>query len=825
MFGLARDLRLALRQLGKTPGFSMTVVLTLALGIGATTAMFSLVEGVLLRPLPYKDADRVVLLGDHLGDSKGIGVTAREIDTYLTSTRAFSSLGGYAESTYEVPGDSAPEELHGGRLGAGVFRALGVAPLLGRVFTEQEEQARAPFAVISYSLWLNRFHRDPGVLGRSITLNGSARTIIGVMPRGFEFPLRAGHLDQAQLWVPLSLTDAELSDLNSGAWSYQMVARLRDGVTVAQGAQDADRVAHEVMRTFPAAMSAIRIRGDVTPLLESVVAEVRPLLRTLFLAVAVVLLIACANVAGLLLVRAIRRRREYAVRLALGASSGAIVRESLCEGLVLSVAGGLLGLALAATAIRVALRLLPETMPRIDSVAMDGGVVGFALLVAVATGAVCSLAPAFAALRTNLTDSLKDGSRAGAGASSHSWLRSGLVVAEIAIALVLLTVSGEFLRSFEKMREVDPGYRPDHVLVASYELPERQYPSNESVENFDREVVQRLSAKPGVVAAGLTNDLPGSGGWAGSGFTIEGVPVAKWKLQFAIFASISGDYFRAMEIPVLDGRTFTSADRSDGMPVVIVNESMAKHSWPGERAVGKRMHAGNPHRPYPWATVVGVVADTKVGSRDEASRDQFYVPAAQPANLVGVADAAASRTEAAGGYIALRSALPPEQMTEILRTTVGGIDPTLALREVQPMTEVLANIEAPRRFNTGLIGVFAIGALLLAVTGIYAVVAFSVSLRTQEIGVRMALGAQRGGIARLVLVSGARLALIGCGIGLVGAAAVSRLVASFLFGVSATDPLVYVLAAGTMVVMALLASGIPAWKAASADPVEALRSN
>jgi len=821
---LGRNLRVAFRQLGKTPGFSLTVMLTLALGIGATTAIFSLVEGVLLRPLPFKDADRIVLLGDHLGDSKGIAVTAREIDTYLSSTRAFSSLGGYADSTYEVPGGATPEELHGARLGAGVFPTLGVEPLLGRVFTEQEEKAHAPFTVISYSLWLNRFHRDQGVLGSSITLDGRPHTIIGVMPRGFEFPLRAGHLDQAQLWVPLSLTDAELSDENSGAWKYQMIARLRDGVTVAQGAQDADRVAQEVMRTFPAAMSAIRIRGDVSPLLEFVVADVRPLLRTLFLAVAVVLLIACANVAGLLLVRAIRRRREYAVRLALGASSAVIVRESLCEGLLLSVMGGLLGLALAAIAIRVALRLLPESMPRIDSVAMDGGVVGFALLVAVVTGAVCSLAPAFAALRTNLTDSLKEGARTGTGASSHAWLRSALVVAEIAIALVLLTVSGAFLRSFEKMRAVDPGYRPDHVLVARYALPERQYPNNDSVENFDREVVARLSAKPGVVAAGITDDLPGSGGWAGSGFTIEGVPVAKWKLQFAVFASISGDYFRAMEIPVLDGRTFTSADRSDGVPVVIVNESMAKHSWPGERAIGKRMHAGNPKRPYPWATVVGVVADTKVGSRDEASRDQFYIPAQQPVILNG-ATAAASRTEAAGGYITLRSALAPEQMADILRSTVAEIDPTLPLREVQPMSEVLANIEAPRRFNTGLIGAFAVGALLLAVTGIYAVVAFSVSLRTQEIGVRMALGAQRVGIARLVLVSGARLALFGCGIGLLGSVAVSRLVGSFLFGVSATDPLVYVLASGTMMVMALVASGIPAWRAASADPVEALRSN
>jgi putative ABC transport system permease protein len=823
MRAFAQSFRYAFHHLRKSPGFTLTVVLTLALGIGATTAIFSLVEGVLLRPLPFKNADRLVLLGDHLGAGLNLGVTAREIETYSRATNAFSSLGGYTTAGYELSGGTNPEEVSAARLTAGVFPTLGVQPILGRVFTARDEDAHQPLAVISYALWLNRYHRDPGILGSPIDLDRKPYTIIGVMPRSFEFPLQTGHLDQAQLWVPMSLTADELSDENTGSWGYHLIARLKDGISPPHAAQDADRVAQQVMRNFPAGMSAIHIQGDVAPLLENTVADVRPLLRTLFVAAMVVLLIACANVAGLLLVRAIRRRREYAIRLALGARSSVVIRESLFEGLLVSLAGGLLGLALAAIALRIALRLLPESMPRIDSISMDGNVVAFALFIALATGILCSLAPAFAALRTNLTENLKEGVQSGTGASSHTWLRSTLVVLEIAVALVLLTVSGAFLRSFQKMREVDPGFRPDHVLVASYQLPLTQYSTQASSGAFNHAVIDRLAGKPGIVAVGITSSLPGSGGWAGAGFTIEGVPVARWKLQFAMFASTYGDYFRAMDIPLLDGRTFTTDDRFNTPLVVIVNQSMARHSWPNQQAIGKRMHVGNPKKGYPWATVVGIVADTKVGSRDSPDNDQFYIPAQQPATLYG-ADASENLTNSAGGFITLRTALPPEQMAQVMRSTVAEIDPQLALQQMQPMNDVISNVEAPRRFNTGLITVFATGALLLAITGIYAVVAFSVSMRAQEIAIRMALGAQRSGIARLVLISGAKLAFLGCGLGLLGSFAIARLVSSFLFNVSATDPVIYIGAALTMMFMALLASALPAMRAASADPIKVLRS-
>lgn len=821
MYEVAQDFRFAFRQLRKAPGFALTIVLVFALGIGATTAMFSLVESILLRPLPFSNPERLVLLGDHLGNGSGISVTGREVAIYSDATGAFSTMGGYISSSYELSGGATPEEINGARFTAGVFPTLGVRPLLGRTFTPQEDEGHQPVAVISYALWLNRFQRDPNVLGKTIALDRKAYTIIGVMPRGFEFPLTTGHLDQAQIWVPMSFRPDEISQ-ESGSWGYQIVARLKDGVTLSEAAQDADRVARQIKSTFPPSMSTLQIRGDVTSLMEYDVSEIRPLLRTLFLAVAIVLLLACVNVAGLMLVRAIRRNREYAVRLALGARSGAILRQSLFEGLLLSSIGGVLGLGFAALAIRMALDVLPESMPRIDSISMDATVAAFALVLAVATGAICSLAPAFAALRTNLTESLKDGART-SGGSHHAWLRSTLVVSEVAIALVLLLVSGAFLRSFQKMRAVDPGFRPDHVLVASYRLPMNQYSKNSSIESFNQGLVDRLSSKPGISAVGITTALPATDVTPLATYTIEGQPADSWKIKFAAFSITYGDYFRAMDIPLLDGRYFNLDDRADSPLVVIVNQTMARHCWPGQRAIGKRIHLGNPQKGLPWATVVGVVADTKRGSPDEPSDDQWYMPAEQPAILYKP-ELNTSPTFPTAGYIALRSALPPDQMTQTLRSTVAEIDPLLALQQVQPMTEVISNIEQPRRFNTDLITAFALGALLLSITGIYAVVAFSVSLRSQEIAIRMALGAQRTTIAGMVLSSGAKLALAGCLLGVLGSLAVAQLIRSFLFEVSPNDPVIYASGVAIMMLMALLASAVPAARAASTEPVEALRS-
>lgn len=374
------------------------------------------------------------------------------------------------------------------------------------------------------------------------------------------------------------------------------------------------------------------------------------------------------------------------------------------------------------------------------------------------------------------------------------------------------------------MRLVDPGFQPEHVLVAGYQLPMMRYSTFASAEHFHNAMVERLEGKPQIAAAGLTNSLPASGFSGQAAYTIEGAPVANWKLTFATFGTVSGDYFRAMGIPLLDGRYFTRDDHANTPLVVVVNASMAKHCWPSQRAVGKRMHVGNPRKGYPWATVVGVIADTKLGARDEPSGDQWYAPDEQPATLFGN-NVAEALLQPASGYIVVRSALPPEQMIGTLRSTVAEIDPSLVLRDVKSMGEVMANVESPRRFNTDLITIFAVGALLLAITGIYVVVAFSVSQRTQEIAIRMAVGAQRAGIARLVLVSGAKLALLGCGLGVAGSLAVSRMLSAFLFDVSATDPLIYTESVALMLLVALLASAQPAIRAASADPTDVLRAN
>jgi putative ABC transport system permease protein len=823
MHRIAQELRFAFRRLGKSPGFAITVLITLALGIGATTAVFSLVEGILLRPFSFPRSDQLVIVGDHIGNGRNTPVTARDIGSYTRSTSAFASMGGFATVTYELSGGESPEEISGARLNASVFPALGIQPELGRAFTPEEEQDHHLVAVISDALWQTRYHRDPRALGTAIILDRKAYTVIGVMPPSFVFPVDAVRLNRAQFWIPLSLTPDELSEQSAGFFGYRVIARLKDGVSINAAAQDADRVAHDIMRGFPATMSSIKIRGDATPLREDVVGETRPVLRALFAAVCVVLLIACINVAVLLLVRSIRRRRDSAIMLALGARSSTIIRESLVEGLVLSSLGALLGFTLAAICLRTAMRFLPDSIARIDSVRIDSGVALFALLLAILTGVVSSLAPAFASVHANVTDTLKDSSRSGSMGKSHAWLRSALIAFEIAIALVLLTTCGAFLRSYQKMLAVDPGFRPDHVLVAGFQLPLNEYATYDAAHNFNRKVFDRLSNTTGIVAVGISSLVPGSGFYGRAGYTIEGQPAEGWKLQFAAFGSVYGDYFKSLGIALQEGRTFNREDRAGAPLVIIVNRSMANHYWPGQSAIGKRMHVGNPKKGYPWATIVGVVANTKIDSPDQPDEDVWYFPQEQPAILNGQ-DASPNLMRPEGEFITVRSSLSADQMIQTVRQQVAGIDPLLPLQQVQSMKDAISDVEAPRRFNTDLITIFAMGALILAITGIYAVVAFSISIRTQEIAIRMALGAQRSGIAKLVLLSGLRLAALGCALGLLGSLAVARLVSSFLFEVSATDPFIYSASILIMIAVALLASAVPAFRAASADPVSALRS-
>jgi len=824
------DLRITIRHLLKSPGFTATAVLMLALGIGATTAIFSIVEGVLLRPLPFPHPERLMALTDILqgADLTGngdAGVTAPDIQNYTRDTHSFESLGGYTQAGYELSGIGEPAQVNVARLSGGVFPALQVAPLMGRFFTQQEDGQKELVAVVSYSLWQNRLHGDSRVLGTKILLDRKPYEIIGVMPRNFEFPLVPGHLNNSELWIPMSFTPAELSTGGSASWSFSMVARLKPGITPAQAQSDAERVAEETMRNYPPFMASLHIRALVRSLHEDTVEQSRQLVRTLFLAIFVVLLIACANLAGLLLVRAIRQRRENAVRLALGASAGALLRQAILESLVLSITGGLFGVALAASVMRVGVNWLPETLPRIREIGLDWPVVLFAIVLAVATGILCGLAPAFAALRTSVNETLKEGGRTGTPGSGHARLRSALVIGEIAVALVLLVASGLLLRSFEKMRAVDLGFRPDHILAASYSLPRKEYATQASVNEFNDELIRRLQQVPGVRFAGITSFLPASSNNSNIAFVPEGYVAPKGaNMNLATWAIVHGNYLQVMAIPLLSGRFFTSADKEDAQLVTIVNHKLAEHYWPGANPIGKRLRLGTPETQTPWLTVVGEVADIKEASPDVPAKEQTYQPVEQFEKALGTL-ATPTDLNGNGGFITVRTAIPPEHMENALRATARSIDPQLALDQVQSMERAVFESEGPRRFNTALISIFALAALLLAALGIYSVIAFSAALRMQEMAIRVAMGSQRSKILALVLTSAIKLAVVGCGLGLIGAAAASYLLRSFLFGVTPFDPLVLAQAALAVLLLAVAASLLPAQRAASIDLMTALRAD
>jgi putative ABC transport system permease protein len=824
------DLRLVLRQLRRSPGFTATAVLMLAFGIGATTAIFSIVDGVLLRPLPFANPSRLVTLGDqvsggHMGENGDPGwVTAPEVLTYQHDTRSFESLGGYTYLSYELSGVGQPAQIVVARMTPSVFSVLGVAPVMGRVFTPQEDMQHAQVAVLTYITWKSRFNGDPRVIGTKIDLNQKPYIVIGVMPRSFEFPIDAGRLDRCELWVPMSFGAGELSPEQQANWSFLMVGRLKPGVTTAQAQDDAQRVAAQIMRNYPPDLSTIRIRPVVYSLHEITVVQTRPLLRLLFLAVAVVLLIACANLAGLLLVRALRRQRETAVRLAVGAPARTLLGHTILESLVISVTGGVLGLGLAGLALAIGKNYLPANLPLINEITLNWAVAGFALLLALLTGVLCGLAPGFAALRTNVNASLKEGARSGSASGAHARLCSALVVAEIAIALMLLCASGLLLRSYLNMSHVDLGFQPDHVTTAAYALPQEGYPTQARVDAFNNQALLRLSQLPGVQSVGLTSTLPTRSDCC-EGFVAEGYVNPRGPGRtVAAYSEVIGNFFNAMGIALLRGRYFTDEDNADSQLVVIVNQEFAEHYWPNQNPIGKRMHIGNPKSHAPWMTVVGEVADVKVYGPDTGATAEFYQPVTQVDKDLG-GPFSPNDMWGNSGNIVVRSTLPPEQMENSVRAVVRSIDPQLPLSEVQTMQQVVSQSEAPRRFNTIVISSFAFAAVLLAVLGIYSIIAFSVASRVQEMAIRMALGSQRSQIVRLILISGLKLAAMGCVLGLAGAAAASNVLRSFLFNVSPFDPVVMILTAFAVFALALVASILPARRAASVEPVRALRGD
>jgi len=825
---ILQDIRYALRQLRKSPGFTVTAILMLAVGIGATTAIFSIVEGVLLRPLPFPDPDRLVVLGDvlegsHCSSCAQSSVTPPDIRNYMRDTQSFGHLGGYRGRLFELSGTGDPVAVNGTRMSGEVFAALGVSPLLGRTFTQQEDDESQQVVVLSYGMWRNRFHGNANVLGSKIILYRKPYTVIGVMPRDFEFPLNPGHLNQSEFWLPLSLQPAEFTAGAAASWNSRMVGRLKPGISIEQAQSDAERVARATMRDYPAYMRSLRIHAVVTLLHEDTVAQARPMVRALFFAVIVVLLIVCANLAGLLLVRAIRRRREFAVRVALGARAATLLRQAIVESMVLSIAGGTLGLALAAIALRVGVSLLPQTLPRVNEIGLDWPVMLFALGLALSTGFLCGLAPAFAAIRTSVNETLKEGGRIGTSGSGHARLRSALVVAEIAVALTLLTASGLLLRSFERMRDVKLGFRPENTLAALYVLPHQQYRTQSAIDEFTKTLLNDLEQLPAVTAVGITSFLPAAGNNWGISFTVEGyVPARGAGLNMATTSLVEGDPFGALGIRVLRGRVFNESDNASSQLVAIVNRKMAERYWPGQDAIGKRLRRGLPETFTPWMTVVGEVDNVTLGARDAETTPQVYQPVTQTVASEGVF-ASVGELSASDGWVVLRSRMDPEQLENTMRAVVRKIDPQLPLYQMQTMEHAISKSEEPRRFNTVLISSFAVAAVLLSVLGIYGVIAFSVALREQEMAVRIALGCQRSGMVLFILSSGARLAGVGCGLGLLGAVAASRLLRSFLFEVSPFDPGVLALSVSAVLLLALAASALPARRASSMDPMLALR--
>jgi predicted permease len=822
----AADLRFTWRTLAKSPGFTLAAVLTLAFGIGATLTIFSIVEGVLMRPMPFPESDRLVILGNTPEgvplDKSSPHVTAPAVGIYSHATDVFSAMGAYQQSSFELSGQGEPARISAARLNATVFQVLSVAPLLGRTFTQQEEDGGQQVAVISYRMWRERFAAAANILGNKILLNRKTYEIIGVMPRTFEFPLVPGQLNRSELWVPMSFTQGELVN-QAGSWNYFLLGRLKPGATSEQARQKLEPAGPEIVQRLPAVIQSMRIHARVVSLMDATVAEARPLVHTLFLAVVIVLIIACANLAGLLLVRVIRRRHETAVRMALGASTMKILCENLIESISISVAGGLGGLFLAWVALHVGTQFLPETLPRISAIGLDYEVVGFALLLVVVTGLICGAIPAITAARTDLNDHLKEGGRMDTPTGSQARLRSVLVVCELAAAVVLLTGAGLLLRSFEKLREVDLGFSTAHTMTASFGLPGQQYSNQAAVDVFDHTLLQRLRALPGVEAAGVTTALPG-GAADNTTFVPEGyVPPQGAGLNLAWNGRVLGDYFQAAGIPLLRGRLFRDSDTASSPLVAIVNRSLAEKYWPNQDPIGKRLYIGVAGSPMPWISVVGEVGDIKQSGADQATLPQFYQPASQLKPAIGKF-APPNMLYGNYGTVVLRGALPPDQMADSLRAIVHSLDPQLPLTHVATIEQLVRESQGSRRFNTALISSFAAAAVLLALLGIYGVIAFSAMQRSHEFAIRLALGATRANLWRLVLNSAVRLALAGCAIGLVGALFATRLLRAMLFQVDPLDPAALVLATTAILVLVLAASMIPARRAALLEPMRALRS-
>ncbi|HYY96897.1 MAG TPA: ABC transporter permease [Pyrinomonadaceae bacterium] len=811
MRALWKDLRYGVRVLLKSPSFTLVAVFVTALGIGANTAVFSLFNAVLLRPLPYREPQRLVLLHENLprlGWSL-LNVSPAEYLDYKEQNRSLSEVAAFEGVNLNLTGQGEPVRVEAERVSPNLFALLGVAPDRGRAFAPEEDRPGAGrVVVLSYGLWLRQFGADTSVLGRTVRLDEQPYTIVGVMPAGFQFPYaKTSFIAPAELWVPLEISDAERAN-RAASFDYGVVGRLKPGVTLAEAQADVERVAADSQRQHPEIYRGdAQVTTTVVGLEQETVRGVRPLLLILAGVVGLVLLIACANVASLLLARSTARRREIAVRRALGASTSRLVRQLLTESVMLSLAGGAAGLLLAAWVIDLIKRFGPADVPRLQEAGLHPQALVFTALISLAVGLLFGLAPALHGSRLDLSGALKEaGARAGRGREGKR-LRSLLVMFETAAALVLLIGAGLLVNSLVRLLRVSPGFDPAGVAVARTTMPNARYPIAEQSKEAYRRILERVAALPGVRAAAVASNLP-LADRRNIGLRVEGAPESAENTAYN--AMVSEDYFRTMNIPVLRGRTFDEEDRPGGLPVVVVSESFARRFWPGADAIGKRIAWGG-WQGADWLTVVGVVADVKDTTLDAEAEPAVYMPIFQlpraRENVVFLARTSGDAKELAAG----------------LRREIGAVDEGLPVYDARPMAELVAASVAQRRFATWALAGFAAAALLLAAAGLYGVVSYSVTQRTQEIGVRMALGARAGDIFRLVVGQGLLLAGIGVAVGLGASLALTRVLAGMLFGVSAADPLTFAGVSLLLLAVAFVACLVPARRATKVDPLIALR--
>jgi putative ABC transport system permease protein len=807
MVTLLKDVRYGVRMLLRNPGFTVVAVIALALGIGANAAIFSVVNGVLLRPLPYPEPERLMMiLETKLPQFPEFSVAPGNFLDWKKQNTVFERLVAFKGTSLNLIGAGDPERLRSLKVTEGFFAMLGAQPQMGRDFLLEEDQpGRNNVVIMSHGLWQRRFGGDPKILNQAITLSGQTYTVIGVMPSTFRF---GGGGQELELWTPMAFTTQDAQ--NHGGHSLTAIGQLRPGITLDQARAEMSTIAGRLAVQYPEANQGWDVK--LMPLLEFSVRTIKPALVLLLVAVTFVLLIACANVANLLLARAAGRQKEIATRTALGASRWRIVRQLLTESMLLSLTGGAVGLLLAKWGTDLLLTLAPRGLPRVNNVSLDGRVLAFTVAITLLTGIIFGLVPALQASKSNLNETMKDAGRGSTESGRRKLIRSTLVVLEVASALVLLVGAGLLIKSFWQLQKVDPGFNPDNALAVSVTLPNAKYPEANQQAAFFQELIASVGALPGVQAAGAGHVIPMSGEDYLLAFEIDGrPPLQPGTTQSTNFYAVSADYFKAMGIPLRRGRVFTAADTKDSPHVAVINEMMARKIFPDEDPIGKRITFDDRDKNPDWYEIVGIVGDVKQYGLDRPATMQTYEP----------------YTQQTLPYMTLvaRTAGDPASLGPVIRNEILKLDKEQPATSVKTLNEFFSTSIAQQRFSVVLLGVFAAVALVLAAVGIYGVLSYAVTQRTHEIGIRMALGAGRRDVFRLVVGGGMLLTLVGIGGGLVAAFALTRLIASLLFGVTATDSVTFITVSAVVLAVALLACYIPARRATKVDPLVALRTD